>query len=117
MLLLVIIIQGGPHLQPMDGAGSLPPSAEPSTSTSDLYADKNPSHDLPASAQHVASGGGGGGGGGGDGEPEQSRGGAVGGATGGGGGGAGGKKKSSFERIVEKLAPVYPHYARYVYTS
>ena len=28
------------------------------------------------------------------------------------GGGAGGKKKSSFERIVEKLAPLYPHYAR-----
>ena len=26
--------------------------------------------------------------------------------------GAGGKKKSSFERIVEKLAPLYPHYAR-----
>ena len=39
----------------------------------------------------------------------------MGGASGGGGGGgaAGGKKKSSFERIVEKLAPVYPHYARY----
>ena len=96
----------------MDGAGSLP-SAEPSTSTSDLFADKNPSHDLPASAQHVASGGGGE-----DGEPEQSRGGAMGGATSGGGGGGatGGKKKSSFERIVEKLAPVYPHYARCAHT-
>ena len=55
-------------------------------------------------------------------ELEPSRGGAVGGATsrGGGGGGGdvatggGGKKKSSFERIVEKLAPVYPHYARCV---
>ena len=94
----------------MDGAGSLP-SAEPSTSTSDLFADKNPSHDLPASAQHVTSGGGGG-----DGEPEQSRGGAVCGATSG-GGAAGGKKKSSFERIVEKLAPVYPHYARYTYEA
>ena len=97
----------------MDSAGSLP-SAEPSTSTSDLFADKNSSHDLPASAQHVPSGGGGG-----DGEPEQSRAGTVGGATGGGGrgGAAGGKKKSSFERIVEKLAPVYPHYARYTYEA
>ena len=96
----------------MDGTGSLP-SAEPTTSTSDLFADKNTGHDFPASAQHVASGGGRGAG---DGEPEQSRGGAVGGASGGGGGGAaaGGKKKSSFERIVEKLAPVYPHYARSV---
>ena len=28
------------------------------------------------------------------------------------GAGVGGKKKSSFERIVEKLAPLYPHYAR-----
>ena len=46
---------------------------------------------------------------------EQGRGGgggAVGGATASGGALAG-KKKSSFERIVEKLAPVYPHYARY----
>ena len=99
----------------MEGASSLSSGAEPSTSTSDLFtADKTPSHDLPASAQHVSSGGGGGGR---DVEPEQTRGGAVGGATNGGGGGGatggGGKKKSSFERIVEKLAPVYPHYARY----
>lgn len=98
----------------MEGASSLSSGAEPSTSTSDLFtADKTPSHDLPASAQHVSSGGGGGR----DVEPEQTRGGAVGGATNGGGGGGatsgGGKKKSSFERIVEKLAPVYPHYARY----
>ena len=28
------------------------------------------------------------------------------------GAGAGAKKKSSFERIVEKLAPLYPHYTR-----
>ena len=98
----------------MDGASSLP-TTEPSTLTSDLFADKIPTHDLPASAQHVASGGGGG-----EGASEQSRGGAVGGATdgggGAGGGATGGKKKSSFERIVEKLAPVYPHYARYVFT-
>ena len=106
----------------MECAGSLPSGTEPPTSTSDLFAaDKTPSHDIPASAQHVPSGGGGGR----DAESEPSRGGAVGGAVGGatssrGGGGGdaatggGGKKKSSFERIVEKLAPVYPHYARYV---
>lgn len=107
----------------MEGASSLPSGAEPSTSTSDLFAaDKTPSHDIPASAQHVPTGGGGGR----DAESEPSRGGAVGGAVGGatgrGGGGGGGdaatggggKKKSSFERIVEKLAPVYPHYARYI---
>ncbi len=27
-------------------------------------------------------------------------------------GGLGGGKKSSFDRIVEKLCPLYPHYAR-----
>ena len=41
-------------------------------------------------------------------DTERGVGGAVGGAS-----SAAGKKKSSFERIVEKLAPVYPHYARY----
>ena len=84
----------------MDGGGS----AEPPTSTSDHFTDKNTAHDIPASAvssQRIA----------GEGELEQGRGGAVGGAVGGGGGGAG-RKKSSFERIVEKLAPLYPHYAR-----
>ena len=46
----------------------------------------------------------------GDIEKEQGKGGGVvGGATGGGGG----RKKSSFERIVEKLAPLYPNYSRY----
>ena len=96
----------------MDGPASLP-LAEPSSSTSDLLADKNTGHEhhrpSPVPSQKVA-------GGVGDAEQEQGRGGAVGVATGarGGEGGGAGKKKSSFERIVEKLAPVYPHYARYV---
>lgn len=49
----------------------------------------------------------------GDVDQEQGRrgGGQMGGAA---GGAMGGKKKSSFERIVEKLAPLYPHYARCV---
>lgn len=32
-----------------------------------------------------------------------------------GGGGGGGGKKSSFDRVVEKLIPMYPSYNRYVY--
>lgn len=34
-----------------------------------------------------------------------------------GGGGGGGGKRSSFDRIVEKLGPLYPSYTRYLWIS
>lgn len=76
------------HVPHMEGGG---PSVGAEATTADLSPDKDNLDQIP-SAQP-----------GGDFDSGQGR---------GGGGGGGGRKKSSFERIVEKLSPLYPHYAR-----
>ena len=91
---------------PSGDAGGNPPVSSEATGGdfTPLNEAENPSQ--PPSSKHS---------GGGDVEKEQGKGGGVvGGAMGGGGGGGGGggRKKSSFERIVEKLAPLYPNYSR-----